>query len=161
VPPQTVVVPDLVGQDGDEAARTLAAQGLRPDVREVPSTETDGIVVSQHPAGGATVAAQAGVLLNVARHVEQPKGDENSQGNGRDKGGGSQAPVVATVPNVVGEDKDTAKADLANGGFHVDKENQDTADPGQDGMVVGQSPAGGSSAPAGSHVTIYVSRYQD
>jgi serine/threonine-protein kinase len=154
-------VPDLVGQDGDEAARTLAAQGLRPDVREVPSTETDGIVVSQHPAGGATVAAQAGVLLNVARHVEQPKGDENSQGNGRNKGGGSQTPVVATVPNVVGEDKDTAKADLANGGFHVDKENQDTADPGQDGMVVGQSPAGGSSAPAGSHVTIYVSRYQD
>jgi len=160
-PPQTVVVPDLVGQGGDEAARTLAAQGLRPDVREVPSTEADGIVVSQHPAGGTTVATQAGVLLNVARHVEQPKGDENSQGNGRDKGGGSQTPVVATVPNVVGEDKDTAKADLANRGFHVDKENQDTADPSQDGMVVGQSPAGGSSAPDGSHVTIYVSRYRD
>lgn len=164
-PPQKVVVPDLVGQSGDEAARTLAAEGLRPDVREVPSAEADGIVVSQHPAGGATVEAQAGVLLNVARQVEQPQpqqnGDENSQGDGHGKGGVSRTPVVATVPNVVGEDKDTAKANLAGAGFHVDKENQDTSDPTQDGMVAGQSPPGGTSAPTGSHVTIYIGRYRD
>ena len=164
-PPQKVVVPDLVGQSGDEAARSLAAEGLRPDVREVPSAEADGIVVSQHPAGGATVEAQAGVLLNVARQVEQPQpqqnGDENSQGDGHGKGGVSRTPVVATVPNVVGEDKDTAKANLAGAGFHVDKENQDTSDPTQDGMVAGQSPPGGTSAPTGSHVTIYIGRYRD
>jgi len=164
-PPQTAVVPDLVGQSGGEAVRTLEALGLRPDVREVPSTEADGIVVSQHPAGGATVEAQAGVLLNVAHHVEQPKpqpnGDENSQGDGDDKGGISQTPVVATVPNVVGEGKDAAKTDLAGAGFHVDKENQDTSDPSQDGMVVDQSPPGGGSAPAASRVTIYIARYRD
>jgi PASTA domain len=163
-PPQIVVVPDLVGQGRDEAVRTLEAQGMRPDVRDVPSTQADGIVVSQHPAGGATVQAEAGVLLNVANHVEpkpQPKSDENTQGNGHDKGGASQTPVAATIPNVVGEDKDAAKADLANAGFHVDKENQDTSDPNQDGMVIDQSPPGGSSAQAGSHVTIYVGRYRD
>src|SRR5580765_4075463 len=164
-PPRTVVVPDLVGQSGGEAVRTLEALGLRPDVREVPSTKADGIVVSQHPAGGGTVEAQAGVLLNVAHHVEQPKpqpnGDENSQGDGHDKGGVLQTPVVATVPNVVGEDKDAAKADLASAGFHADKKNQDTSDPSQDGLVVDQSPPGGGSAPAASHVTIYVARYRD
>jgi beta-lactam-binding protein with PASTA domain len=166
-PPRAVVVPDLVGQNGDEAVRTLEAQSLRPDVREVPSTEADGIVVSQHPAGGATVEARAGVLLNVAHHVEQPQpkpqpnGDENSQGDGHDQASALQTPVVATVPNVVGEDKDAAKADLAGAGFHVDKKNQDTSDPSQDGMVVDQSPPGGGSAPAGSHVTIYVARYRD
>ena len=164
-PPRTVVVPDLVGQNGDEAVRTLEAQGLRPDVREVPSTEVDGIVVSQHPAGGATVEAQAGVLLNVAHHVAQPKpqtnGGENSQGDGHDNGGVPQTPVVATVPSVVGEDKDAAKADLAGAGFHAEKKNQDTSDPSQDGMVVDQSPPGGGSAPAASHVTIYVARYRD
>ena len=164
-PPRTVVVPDLVGQNGDEAVRTLEAQGLRPDVREVPSTEADGIVVSQHPAGGGTVEAQAGVLLNVAHHVERPKpqpnGDENSQEDRHDKGGVSQTPVVSTVPNVVGEDKDAAKADLASAGFHADKKNQDTSDPSQDGLVVDQSPPGGGSAPAASHVTIYVARYRD
>jgi serine/threonine-protein kinase len=165
--PVTVVVPDLVGQSRDEAVRTLEAQGLRPDVREVPSTQADGIVVSQHPAGGVTVQAEAGVLLNVAKHVEQakpqpqPKSDDNTQGNGHDKGNPSQTPAAATVPNVVGEDKDTAKADLANSGFHVHKENQDTADPNQDGLVVDQSPPGGSSAQSGSHVTIYVGRYRD
>ncbi len=165
--PVTVVVPDLVGQGRDEAVRTLEAQGLRPDVREVPSTQADGIVVSQHPAGGATVQADAGVLLNVANHVEQskpqpqPKSDENTQANGHDKGNASQTPAAAAVPNVVGEDKDTAKADLANAGFHVHKENQDTSDPNQDGLVVDQSPPGGSSAQSGSHVTIYVGRYPD
>jgi serine/threonine-protein kinase len=163
----TVVVPDLVGQSRDEAVRTLEAQGLRPDVREVPSTQADGIVVSQHPAGGVTVQAEAGVLLNVANHVEQakpqpqPKSDENAQGNGHDKGNASQTPAAAAVPNVVGEDKDTAKADLANAGFRADKKNQDTSDPNQDGLVVDQSPPGGSSAQSGSRVTIYVGRYRD
>jgi len=166
-PPQTAVVPDLVGQSGGEAVRTLEALGLRPDVREVPSTQADGIVVSQHPAGGATVQAEAGVLLNVANHVEQakpqpqPKSDENTQGNGHDKGNASQTPAAATIPNVVGEGKDAAKTDLAGSGFHVDKENQDTSDPSQDGMVVDQSPPGGGSAPAASRVTIYIARYRD
>ena len=164
-------MPDLVGQSGDEAVRTLEAQGLRPDVREVPSTQADGIVVSQHPAGGATVEAQAGArrascstwrtTSSRRSRSRSRKATRTRRENGHDKGGVSQTPVVATVPNVVGEDKDTAKADLANAGFHVHKENQDTSDPNQDGMVVDQSPPGGSSAQSGSHVTIYVGRYRD
>jgi eukaryotic-like serine/threonine-protein kinase len=160
--PQTVVVPDLIGQSRDDAVRTLEAQGLTPDVRDVPSAEADGTVVSQHPAGGTSVQAEAGVLINVAHKVEPPKPSEdngNSQGNQHDGGGAAQTPAVAAVPNVVGEDKDTAKADLENAGFHAHGEKQDTIDPTQDGLVVDQSPPGGTSAQTGSHVTIYVGRF--
>jgi serine/threonine-protein kinase len=160
---QTIVVPDLIGQSRNEAVRTLEAQGLTPDVREVPSTEADGTVVSQHPAGGITVRAQAGVLINVGHKVEQPrppKDDEDSQGDRRDGGGGTaQTPAAVAVPNVIGEDGDTAKADLENAGFHVDRKKQDTNDPSQDGMVVDQSPPAGTSADPNSKVRIYVGRY--
>lgn len=172
--PQTVVVPDLIGQSEDEAVRTLETQGLTPDVQEVPSAEADGTVVSQHPAGGTTVQSDAGVLINVGHKVEQPKPEpktkpanrENSQGEQQDKKKTAVAPraappSAAAVPNVVGEDGDTAKADLRSAGFHVDKTDQDTTDPSQDGMVVDQSPAGGASAQTGSRVTIYIGRYSD
>ena len=55
--------------------------------------------------------------------MEQPQpqqnGDENSQGKGHDKGGVSQTPVVATVPDVVGEDKDTARQRMTDAGLRV------------------------------------------
>jgi serine/threonine-protein kinase len=158
--PQTVVVPDLVGQTRDDAISTLEAQGLTPDARDVPSAQADGIVVSQHPAGGTTVQAQAGVLINVGHKVEpQPrpaKNDANSQADGH-----SQTPAVTTIPTVVGEDKDSAKVDVRNAGFHVHTERRDTADPDQDAAVIDQSPPGGTSAQAGSDVTIIVGRYRD
>src|SRR3954452_12897929 len=62
---RTVVVPDLVGQSRDAAVSTIQAQGLIADVHEVPSTQADGTVVSQHPAGGSKVDSQSGVLINV------------------------------------------------------------------------------------------------
>lgn len=163
-PPQTVVVPDLVGQTRDDAIGTLEAQGLTPDVRDVPSAEADGTVVSQHPAGGTTVQAQAGVLLNVGHKVApqpKPAKAEPQPRPAKAEPQHSRAAALAAIPAVVGEDKDSAKAALRNAGFHAHMEKQDTADPSQDGLVVEQSPTGGAAAEAGSDVTIVVGRYRD
>ncbi len=97
----------------------------------------------------------------MSSRSRSPRATRTRKGTGTTRAAPRRRPAAAAVPNVVGEDKNTAKADLANAGFHVDKENQDTSDPNQDGMVVDQSPIGGSSAQAGSHVTIYVGRYRD
>jgi beta-lactam-binding protein with PASTA domain len=170
--PQTVVVPDLVDQSRADALRTLEAQGLRPDVREVPSTETKDTVVSQHPAGGTRVDAEAAVLLNVAKPVEKrkpakpvekrkpAKPEESKPKAAEPTTTVSEAGATATVPSVVGEDKETAKADLKAAGFSPEKVEQDTTDPSEDGIVVDQAPAGGTTALRKSHVTIYVGRFE-
>jgi beta-lactam-binding protein with PASTA domain len=91
---RTVLVPQLVGQRRDEAVHTLEAQGLRADVHEVPSLQTERTVVSQHPIGGTRVDAGSGVLLNVAQKVEKKpaepkkskhKEKEKQKGKGKDK----------------------------------------------------------------------------
>jgi beta-lactam-binding protein with PASTA domain len=91
---KTVLVPQLVGQRRDEAVHTLEAQGLRADVHEVPSLQTERTVVSQHPIGGTRVDAGSGVLLNVAQKVEKKaaepkkskhKEKEEQKGKGKDK----------------------------------------------------------------------------
>jgi beta-lactam-binding protein with PASTA domain len=83
---KTVVVPDLVGQRRNGAVQTLDAQGLRADVHEVPSIQTEGTVVSQHPAGGTRVDAGSGVLLNVAQKVKKkPKLAEQKESKPKEK----------------------------------------------------------------------------
>jgi eukaryotic-like serine/threonine-protein kinase len=188
---KTVVVPDLVGQSRDDAVRTLEAQGLRADVHEVPSIQTKGTVVGQHPAGGTGVDADSGVLLNVAHKVEtkpaKPKESKREENASSPKtqapqvepeatttvpsgasqtpatttvpSGASQTPATATVPSVVGEDEDTARAELIAAGLTPVTVDQDTTDAGEAGTVVDQSPTGGSSAEPNSQVTIYVARY--
>jgi beta-lactam-binding protein with PASTA domain len=183
---KTVVVPDLVGQSRDDAVQTLEAQGLRADVHEVPSIQTEGTVVSQHPTGGTRVDADSGVLLNVAQKVkkkpsepkeskqkekEKPKEEKKSgsrpttqapqverEATTTGSSGASQTPAAATVPSVVGEDEGTARAELIDAGLTPVTVDQDTTDAGEAGTVVDQSPTGGSSARPNSQVTIYVAR---
>jgi PASTA domain-containing protein len=185
--PQTVVVPDLIGQNRDDAVRTLEADGLTPDVHGVPSTQQTDTVISQHPAGGTRVSADSGVLLNVAHAVakpkpakpkattpratpptpkhEQPKPKKENETNTptTTSGAGSGAPQTpaTTVPSVVGEDEATAQSDIAGAGLTSATVDQATTDPSQDGMVVDQSPPGGSTAQPDSQVTIYVARYSE
>ncbi len=64
------------------------------------------------------------------------------------------APGAVPVPAVVGTSADDATAALSRDGFVVDR--QDTGAGGGAGVVEAQNPAGGSSAPTGSTVTIMV-----
>jgi beta-lactam-binding protein with PASTA domain len=64
------------------------------------------------------------------------------------------------VPNVVGQDQATAANTLRSAGFRVVVLNRPTSNQDQDGIVVEQQPAGGSSIPGGSQVTIFVGRFR-
>jgi serine/threonine-protein kinase len=70
----TVIVPDLLGQGGQEASDTLAAAGLEPrtSLRDVTDPNQDGIVVDQTPAAGTEVKEGAPVRIFVGRLTQTP-----------------------------------------------------------------------------------------
>jgi serine/threonine-protein kinase len=68
----------------------------------------------------------------------------------------SKGPKPVTVPNVVGLPYDQAASELQRAGFGVNR--VDVASDQTEGVVVDQSPNGGSSSSAGATVTLSVSR---
>lgn len=71
-------------------------------------------------------------------------------------GGGAPEPEDPTVPDVAGQSAADATATLVGAGFDV----AETPEPSNDvaeGVAIGTEPAGGTQAPAGSTVTLFVS----
>jgi beta-lactam-binding protein with PASTA domain/tRNA A-37 threonylcarbamoyl transferase component Bud32 len=134
---QTASVPNVVGQSQSEATANLQAAGFKVQSVSSPSdTVASGVVISQNPDGGTEATKGSTVTITV-----------------------SSGPSSATVPNVVGEQQQTAQDDLQNAGFHVKVEHVPVSDPTQDNVVQDQDPTGGSSAPKGSKVTIFVGQF--
>lgn len=146
----TVVVPDLVGQTRDEATNTLAAQGLNADVHEVPSTQTAGNVVSQHPAGGTKVDQSSSVLLNVSTGPEKTAPANTTPAKTL------PAPAAVSVPDVTGQSVGAATATLRSAGLIASVQHVPSTKPTE--TVVSQSPGGGASAQKGAHVLLNVSK---
>jgi serine/threonine-protein kinase len=65
---------------------------------------------------------------------------------------------MSTVPDVTAQDEDSARSTLEQSGFVVQVQRQDVNDPGLEGIVLSQSPTGGTKAKQGSTVTITVGR---
>jgi beta-lactam-binding protein with PASTA domain len=138
-PPPTVAVPDVTGQPQEAAQRQLNSAGLKAGVVYVPSDQPEGTVVSQSPAGGATVRRGTRIQLNASL--------------------GPNAATQQTVPNMVGMSPQRATARLTSAGFTVQRLTRKVSVRSQDGVVVDEQPAGGRKAPGGSTVTIYVGRF--
>ena len=134
----TVAVPRLVGLSQTAAQRRLQTAGLKSNVVYVASTQPAGRVVAQRPASGTTVKRGTRVRLNVSI--------------------GPNPQASAAVPDVVGEDEATATSTLQDAGFQVVVIDQPTTDQTEDGVVLDEQPAGGTRAPRGAIVTIYVGR---
>jgi beta-lactam-binding protein with PASTA domain len=132
-----MTVPDLVGQQRDDAVRTLEAQGLKASLTEVPSDQETGLVVAQAPHGGTKVDEASAVALNVSKGPSKP------------------APVTVTVPDVVGQSKDSAKDAISAAGLETSTQHVPSTQPSD--TVVSQSPGGGSSAHQGDHVLLNLS----
>jgi eukaryotic-like serine/threonine-protein kinase len=154
--PVAVTVPNVVGQPVDSAKDAIKAAGLHPSVQHVPSTGAKDTVVSQSPSGGSSAEKGAGVLLNIAKGPEETKAkpEEKERESSR-----QQQRATASVPSVIGEDKEAARSELKSAGFDVSTVDQPTSDPSQDGVVVDESPPAGTSAAQKSKVTIYVGHY--
>ncbi len=131
--PTQVGVPLVVGEMFDQAASQLNSQGFAVARKNVASSQPTGTVISQSPAGGVAAPAGATVTLSV-----------------------SLGPPATPVPDVTSLDVSTATANLQAAGFVATVVKQTTTDPGQDGIVLTQTPVGGTSAKAGATVTITV-----
>jgi beta-lactam-binding protein with PASTA domain len=132
-----IEIPNVVGQPYASARSALLAAGLGVAKTPVDSNQPADTVVSQSPAAGTRVGAGTTVTLSVSR--------------------GSTA--TSPVPDVSNQDEPTAKAILTGSGFKVKVMKQPVTDPGEQGIVISQQPGGGTSAPAGSTVTIFVGDY--
>ena len=128
-----IPVPSVVGKMEKDAASILDAAGFRVSKSyKYDSTVDAGKVISQSPNGGT--APEGSTVTIVISQGEQS----------------------VTVPNVVGDSKDTASSKLTKEGLKVDvKEAYDNSVPA--GQVIRQSIVGGKVVPAGTTVTITVS----
>jgi eukaryotic-like serine/threonine-protein kinase len=128
----TVTVPSVVGQSITEAVQALTQLGLDPTTVRVNSDKPVDIVTAQSPPVGAVVVEGAVVRINV-----------------------SNGPKQVAVPSVLGLPYDQASAQLQAAGFFVSRTDVESNEPA--GNVVGQSPAGNTTAAAGAKVTLQVS----
>lgn len=125
-----IQVPDVTGQDVDEARAVLRDAGLRVRVAQdqVFSQAEKGTVAEVAPGTGETVARGDTVTLTV-----------------------SKGPETVEVPDVNGLSEDDARAALEKAGFEVTVHRLFFGD-----TVFHQSPGDGASAPKGSTVTLWV-----
>jgi len=129
-------VPDVRGEDPDQAANELGQKGFRTTTKqETSSTVPKGKVTRTDPPAGTQ--AENGALVTV--YV-------------------SSGSAQVTVPDETGRKQADAQADLESRGFNVVITQQDAVDPSQEGRVVDQTPAGGTKADPGSTVTLVVGR---
>jgi eukaryotic-like serine/threonine-protein kinase len=131
-PPQ-VEVPNVRGRTRDDAIAALVGAKLQPKVREVFNTAEPGTVVAQAPVGGEMVAQGTVVQINVSKGLEPLE-----------------------VPNVIGQQYDSAAGQLQGRGFAVARRNVDSSQPKD--TVIDQQPRGGSELARGGTVTLFVSR---
>ncbi|MGB2953503.1 MAG: PASTA domain-containing protein, partial [Gaiellaceae bacterium] len=133
---QQVPVPNVVGQPYANARGALLGAGFQVKRMDVDSSQPLGIVVSTTPGFGASAPKGSTVTVNV-----------------------SKGQTSAPVPDVTGQTEGDAKTLLQQQGFKVKTVHQATSDPGSNGVVLNQNPSGGSNAPQGSTVTIFVGQF--
>jgi serine/threonine-protein kinase len=133
--PQPVIVPRVLGQAYVQASTTLQQDGFKVARNDVDSNQPKGYVVDQTPAANSSVPQGSTVTLDV-----------------------SKGPTTTAVPDVRGEDQNTATGDLQQAGFQVVVAQQNVTDPGEDGIVLRQNPAHGSQAKIHATVTITVGK---
>jgi serine/threonine-protein kinase len=130
-----VIMPPLVGGSIAQARNRLSDLGLHASVERAPSSQPTGTVLGQTPVAGAQMRRGMTVELRV-----------------------SSGPATIDVPDVTGQGESSARQQLTSAGFQVQTLDRSVTDPAQDGVVVDQSPAGGTAEYRGDVVTITVGR---
>jgi serine/threonine-protein kinase len=129
-------VPNVIGLPFDQASRELQDAGFSVARTDASSEEAKGTVINEEPSGTAPPGST--ITLTVS------KGPKNS-----------------TVPDVTSQDEQSARDTLEGAGFKVKVKNQDVTDAGLEGIVLEQSPPGGTQAPSGTTVTITIGRFKN
>lgn len=131
-----VVVPDLVGMTAAEAADALDAVDLVVgDTGQEYSDEPTGTVLSQNPGSGSALEPNSPVAIVLSQGREQ-----------------------FPIPDLVDMAESEALAALRSAGFELNTIQREFNTEITEGNVISQSPAPGSTAPAGTAITLVVSR---
>jgi eukaryotic-like serine/threonine-protein kinase len=132
--PGSAKVPSTAGLEVEEAEERLEAAGFRSRIVAVHSEEVEeGLVIHSEPAGGETATRGSAVVLTV-----------------------SSGPKLAKVPVLVGTQRSVAVQQIRGRGFTPSVEEEESSEPA--GQVIRQAPSAGSQLPAGSTVSIVVSK---
>jgi eukaryotic-like serine/threonine-protein kinase len=132
--PEEVVVPDVTGQTQQDAVAALKEKGLYAVFQQKASTEPEGTVISQSPGAGQKIGQGSNITLFVS--------------NGK----------VKEIPDVTGLSQVDAETQIADAGFKPTVRQRPTDEPGEDGTVLAQSPAGGANRNEGSTVTLTIGK---
>ena len=132
--PGNTSVPAVEGQPLDAARGAIQQAHLKVgQVQQQSSSQVpSGDVISTSPTAGQTVPINTAVEIFVS----------------------SGKPLVS-VPNVVGQSQDSARAALEAAGFQVTTSSEPSSAPA--GNVIGESPRGGTEAASGSTVALAIS----
>ena len=134
---QTVTLPHLQGRDAREASGILRELGLTVEVHEAESAYAAGQVYEMEPRGGSEVARGSRVTLFVSRGAPS---------------------VSVQVPELRGLSRSDALVKIWLAQLTVGDVVEEFHDSVAPGCVVGQSHPAGSWIPAGSKMTLYISR---
>jgi len=145
--PKQGTVPYVVGERQALAVKTISSALFSPVVQTTASTQPAGTVVSQDPSGGSKAPLGSSVVIFVSTgKAPQPSPKP------------SPSPKQGTVPGVVGLSQAAAAGALRSAGFGVAVTFKVVHGQKKNGIVLGQTPGGGSKAPPGSTVTIVVGK---
>ncbi|WP_037674926.1 Stk1 family PASTA domain-containing Ser/Thr kinase [Streptomyces griseus] len=132
-----VAVPTVLGKTVDQAKSILGDDKYQFEVKtktEV-STETPGTVTEQDPDLGTEVEKGTTITLTIAKAEEK-----------------------ATVPDVIGQDCEKAKAQMTQNNLVGTCTDVEVQDPNQVGKVIATTPQANSQADKGSSVNIQVGK---
>jgi serine/threonine-protein kinase len=134
--PQPILVPNVGGLAIEQATSVLQARGFQVSPTFVEDNQPKNTVIDQSPAAGESAGKGSTVSITV-----------------------SKGPTTSMVPDVTSTDVDSARQTLTASGFRSTVVYQDTNDPNSEGLVISQSPEGGSQQPAKTVITLTVGRY--
>jgi serine/threonine-protein kinase len=135
--PTPVAVPSVVNDTIGVATAALNQLGFKVIPTFVNSSTAANTVLDQSPNAATTAAKGSSVSLTV-----------------------SSGPKTVAVPEVTSLDYGSATQQLQNDGFRSTIVYETVSDPNSDGVVLDQSPAGGSLVKPNSRIVLTVGRYQ-
>ena len=134
--PKLVTVPDVLNQTEESARSALEDAGLLVDAEFEESDADEGTVISEDPGPGSRVEEGTRVTIGV-----------------------SEGPGDVSIPNLVGQSRQTALGNLSAANLGATVVTVDTDVESEDERVLDQTPGAGSRVPPGTDVTIEVGRY--
>jgi serine/threonine-protein kinase len=135
--PNTLSIPDVVGQTVSDAKSAIQSAGFTGNitVNEVDSLESQGKVISTEPSVNSDVTPDTTIVLNVSKGT-------------------------ITVPDVTGRSENSARQKLVSAG--IDPKQIDSVDVERDdvaaGTVVSTTPTAGQTIGQGDTITLQIAR---